>query len=197
MLGGACQNDHKTFEEYYDLGGGVKIYSRKSWEARAPKQFQSFQKPASFFFIHHTDGSLCYEFHSCVTTLKEIQHFHMDTRGWDDIGYSFLVGQDGNIYEGRGWDHVGAHTLHYNTSGYAASFMGNFMTHPPNDASLTAVKKLIDYGISQGYIAATYKLYGHRDVGNTACPGDALYPIIQTWPHYTHTKPENSLLKLT
>lgn len=34
-------------------------------------------------------------------------------RGWDDIGYSFLVGQDGNVYEGRGWHHVGAHTQGY------------------------------------------------------------------------------------
>lgn len=29
--------------------------------------------------------------------------------GWDDIGYNFIVGEDGNVYEGRGWDIVGAH----------------------------------------------------------------------------------------
>lgn len=37
--------------------------------------------------------------------------------GWWDIGYSFMVGEDGNVYEGRGWDQVGAHTYGYNTVG--------------------------------------------------------------------------------
>ena len=37
--------------------------------------------------------------------------------GWSDIGYSFLVGGDGKVYEGRGWNHVGAHTSGYNSEG--------------------------------------------------------------------------------
>jgi N-acetylmuramoyl-L-alanine amidase len=35
--------------------------------------------------------------------------------GWDDIGYNFLVGEDGNIYEGRGWTQTGAHCIGYNS----------------------------------------------------------------------------------
>jgi N-acetylmuramoyl-L-alanine amidase len=31
-----------------------------------------------------------------------------------DIGYNFLIGEDGNVYEGRGWDEVGDHTFGYN-----------------------------------------------------------------------------------
>ena len=34
---------------------------------------------------------------------------------WVDIGYSFLVGEDGNIYEGRGWRASGAHCVGYNS----------------------------------------------------------------------------------
>ena len=34
--------------------------------------------------------------------------------GWSDIGYNFVVGEDGNVYEGRGWNSVGAHTYGYN-----------------------------------------------------------------------------------
>ena len=37
--------------------------------------------------------------------------------GWNDIGYSFLVGGDGKVYEGRGWNHVRAHTSGYNSEG--------------------------------------------------------------------------------
>jgi hypothetical protein len=32
-------------------------------------------------------------------------------RQYCDIGYSFLIGGDGNVYEGRGWDRVGSHTI--------------------------------------------------------------------------------------
>ena len=57
--------------------------------------------------------------------------------GWDDIGYSFLAGDDGNIYEGRGWDRVGAHTKGYNSRGLAVSFMGNYKDHLPPDTAIT------------------------------------------------------------
>ena len=33
--------------------------------------------------------------------MKGIQNYHMDSRGWSDIGYNFLVGEDGRIYEVR------------------------------------------------------------------------------------------------
>ncbi|XP_052705678.1 peptidoglycan-recognition protein SC2-like [Crassostrea angulata] len=210
-IGGTCQDDHLHCSGSYatglcsgdahrrccsshtavDIGGcsGVKIYSRDSWGARQPKSFSTFHTPASLFFIHHTAGHGCHDFDSCAHTLRGIQNYHMDTRGWNDIGYSFLVGQDGNVYEGRGWHHVGAHTQGYNSRGFAASFMGNFMTHLPNAASMNAVKALIACGVQKGYISPSYHLYGHRDVGSTECPGDQLYKEIQSWPHYSHTHP--------
>ena len=127
-----------------------------------------------------------------VLRLKGIMKCHRNLKfvsDWSDIGYSFLVGQDGNIYEGRGWHHVGAHTKNYNRDWFAASFMGSFTTHLPNNASLNAVKDLIDCGIQKGFISHSYVLFGHRDKGNTTCPGDRLYHEIQSWPHYNHTHP--------
>ena len=39
-----------------------------------------------------------------------------------------MVGGDGNIYEGRGWDRVGAHTSDYNDVGLAWAFIGTHST---------------------------------------------------------------------
>lgn len=64
--------------------------------------------------------------------------------------------------------------------------MGNFMTHAPNDMAINAVKSLIHCGVQMGKITHNYVLKGHRDVGQTACPGDKLYALIKTWPHYHH-----------
>jgi N-acetylmuramoyl-L-alanine amidase len=102
--------------------------------------------------------------------------------------YSFLVGEDGKIYEGSGWDRVGAHTLGYNRLGLAASFMGNFMTHTPLTAALDAVKALIQCGIRKGKISRSYALFGHRDVGSTKCPGTAVcHEIPHEWCSQTKT----------
>ena len=104
--------------------------------------------------------------------------------GWDDIGYNFLIGEDGQAYEGRSWDRTGAHTRGWNDVAIAFSVMGNFMEKLPNEATLDAVKGMIELGIILGKITPDYKLYGHRDVGNTSCPGDKLYELIQTWTHF-------------
>ena len=55
--------------------------------------------------------------------------------------------------------------------------------------NISAAKNLIACGVQTGRIVSNYKLYGHRDAGNTDCPGDALYALIQTWPKYSHTHP--------
>ncbi|KAH9512608.1 Peptidoglycan-recognition protein SC1a [Bulinus truncatus] len=57
-------------------------------------------------FIHHAESSECFSQSTCAAEVRGFQNFHMDTRGWNDIGYSFLVGGDGSVFEGRGWDKI-------------------------------------------------------------------------------------------
>ena len=52
--------------------------------------------------------------------------------GWDDIGYNFVIGGDGRVYEGRGWDRVGAHTKGWNSISVSFAVMGDFRDHLPN-----------------------------------------------------------------
>lgn len=48
-----------------------------------------------------------------------LKNYHMDNEDYWDIGYNFLIGGDGSVYEGRGWDTVGAHAgvTYYNQNG--------------------------------------------------------------------------------
>jgi N-acetylmuramoyl-L-alanine amidase len=50
----------------------------------------------------------------------------MNAQRWPDIGYNFLVGEDGNVYEGRGWDAVGAHAVPYNSNSIGICVIGDF-----------------------------------------------------------------------
>jgi len=95
-----------------------------------------------------------------------------------------LVGEDGNVYEGRGWDREGAHTSGYNNISLAAAIIGDYTERLPNAAALKAVKELIACGVGKGKINANYTLCGHRDVLSTTCPGDALYNDLKTWPNW-------------
>ncbi len=60
----------------------------------------------------------CYDDETCASYVRGIQNFHIDDRGWADIGYHFLVGENGKVYEGRGWDRQGAHSPGFNNDGY-------------------------------------------------------------------------------
>ena len=50
----------------------------------------------------------------------------MNHNNWSDIGYNFLVGEDGNIYEGRGWMKRGAHAPDYNSESIGICVIGDF-----------------------------------------------------------------------
>ncbi|XP_025096405.1 peptidoglycan-recognition protein SC2-like [Pomacea canaliculata] len=167
------------------LPGCPHIVTRAEWGARAPtSHIGNMAALPIYVFIHHGDGSECFDRASCITKLRIYQNYNMDTRGYSDIGYNFVIGEDGNAYEARGWSEIGAHTLGYNNNGIAICVIGNFDNHVPNAAALATVKQLIQCGLANGKINPNYTLKGHRDVGSTDCPGTALYNLIHTWPHY-------------
>ncbi|XP_052231306.1 peptidoglycan-recognition protein SC2-like isoform X2 [Dreissena polymorpha] len=162
----------------------VTIVTRAEWGANACKSVNYMGTPVSVVFIHHTAMSECHTQDACAEEMRVIQRFHQVDRGWDDIGYNFLIGQDGRAYEGRAWDRIGAHTKGWNDVAIAFSIMGDFSNKLPNAAALDAVKAMIDLGIKLGKITPNYKLYGHRDAGTTECPGQTLYELIRTWDHF-------------
>lgn len=108
-------------------------------------------------------------------------------KGYFDIGYSFLIGEDGKVYEGRGFQRTGAHTKNYNDKSFASAFMGNFDQVLPNQESQDAVRALMQCAVNRGYMSSNYKLLAHRDVRPTLSPGTAFYQVIKTWPRYTGT----------
>jgi len=70
--------------------------------------------PVPHVAIHHTTGLRCTDRSSCVLQVQHWQKYHMDEKRWADIGYNFLVGGNGYVFEGRGWNHTGAHCFGFN-----------------------------------------------------------------------------------
>lgn len=78
-----------------------------------------------------------------------IQRFHVHERSWDDIGYNFLIGGDGAVYVGRGWDYQGAHTKGYNANSICIALIGAFDKSVPPKRQSCAVQKMIMEGIEK------------------------------------------------
>lgn len=80
----------------------------------------------------------------CSAEVRKIQDFHMGPgRNWWDIGYNFLIGEDGRIYEGRGFDAQGAHWYVYYiyTLPNPTSFIER--SNPPQIINLVLIKSKI------------------------------------------------------
>lgn len=77
--------------------------------------------------LHHTAENNLKDL-SDAELLRATYRYHAVNRGWGDIGYNFIVGQRGTLYEGRaGGDYaVGAHAAWNNRSTVGLSIIGNF-----------------------------------------------------------------------
>lgn len=160
---------------------GLGIVTRESWGAR-PTRCTSGDSRKTRMAIHHTvTGSS-----DPARQVRGIQRYHMDSRGWCDVGYHFLVGSNGTIYEGRPLHLLGAHVGSNNSGNIGISFVGCYHTSgcgglgptTPSESSITAAGRLVGtlrrlYGIS--VTSSTVK--GHRDHSgqSTSCPGNNLH----------------------
>ncbi|XP_064544483.1 peptidoglycan-recognition protein LC isoform X5 [Drosophila montana] len=168
----------------------LEVLSVKEWGGRQPrKALTNLTLPVHRVIISHTAAEGCESRDVCEARVRVVQNFHMDGWNWDHIGYNFLVGGDGTVYEGRGWDSQGAHTLGYNNDSIGISFIGTFIKIHPTEEQLQACQLLLEEGVRLKKLVPDYKLYGHRQLSATESPGEILYSIIQTWPHWTKKIP--------
>jgi hypothetical protein len=108
--------------------------------------------------------------------IDEIRGWHK-ARGFDDIGYHWIIDRDGSVLEGRQERRIGAHVKNRNAStigicligGFGSSANDQFADHftPEQDAALRAlVRNILDRHPS------VKKVSGHNDYdAGKACPG--------------------------
>ncbi|CAG9857299.1 unnamed protein product [Phyllotreta striolata] len=161
------------------------IYSRSDWNATPPTDSKPLSIiPPPYVVVHHSATASCKNHQDCRTLVKSIQNYHMQDEGWCDIGYNFLIGGDGGIYEGRGWGIHGAHVVKYNARSIGICLLGNYQVEPPPDRQVQALQDLIKCGTQTGNIQGKYHLIGHRQGSATLCPGDYLYKLVENMTNF-------------
>ncbi|MGW2807460.1 peptidoglycan recognition protein family protein, partial [Streptomyces sp. NPDC001450] len=147
------------------------LYSRSQWGARPPKDVTRVEpSERTGFTVHYSDGPT-------TQTVRQIQNYHMDSNGWSDIGYNFLVDTDGRIFEGRGWYVQGAHAYGHNTSHIGVCFIGE--SGDATDLALSAIRTLYDEACRMTGRDLEKTYHGGLSGNSTDCPGAQLRAWVQ------------------
>src|SRR5210317_1574823 len=152
----------------------VKIISRDSWGAKPNKTKFSKLGEVKGLVVHWSAYPVAIGNQAEMDQLKQIQRLHQVDRGWNDIAYNFLVGDTGQIYEGRGFGNRSAaqggnsrEEINYNNKHYVAVCWlgGSNPTDKPSDKDIKYIEWL--------YEQVGDELKPHSFLKQTDCPGDA------------------------
>ncbi|GGT69571.1 peptidoglycan recognition protein family protein [Actinomadura citrea] len=127
------------------------IVARAGWGAdesivRNPPAYDTSVKAA---FVHHTDTGNGYSCTESASVIRSVFLYHVQSQGWDDIGYNFLVDKCGTVFEGRGGGvdrpvH-GAHTYGFNTDTTGIAVLGTYTAaNDPDVPGVAPTKAALD-----------------------------------------------------
>ncbi len=136
-----------------------------------PREYSPVQK----LVVHHTAGRN--NDPDPAATVRAIYYYHAVTRRWFDIGYNYLIDEQGRIYEGRyardfwngelpssdnasGLGVAGGHARYYNQGSMGISLLGNLTSQAPTAAARASLVKLLAWAAAKYHIdprgASTY-----------------------------------------
>jgi len=132
-------------------------------------QRQPVNPAAKRVILHHTWRPNSAQYRG-LATVEGIQRYHMEGRGWDDIGYHLLIGPDGAVYNGRPFTQIGAHCKGQNRHlGVAA--IANFDAEDPwSWGGLWALQLCVSALLERMGVGPEAVRF-HRDFAAKSCPG--------------------------
>ncbi|MBI1813014.1 N-acetylmuramoyl-L-alanine amidase [Candidatus Peregrinibacteria bacterium] len=181
-----CQ---ETIQKYLDEFRTVQT-SSKDATGRAFLWPQSYSPSVRLLVIHHTAMTVTGETRSPLERMRALYQYHTVNRSWGDIGYHYVIDENGQIYEGRaGGDYVvGGHAYCHNVGSIGIALMGNFSVEQPTQAQTKSLQWLLislseKYGIDLHRSALFHgktlpPIVGHRQLLTTDCPGDTLFAAL-------------------
>ncbi|MEV4636740.1 N-acetylmuramoyl-L-alanine amidase [Actinoplanes sp. NPDC049548] len=178
------------------------VVTRAQWGAneKLVEDAPEYTTDVQVLFVHHTAGTNSYSCSDSPAIIRSIQAYHVKSKHWNDIGYNFLVDKCGTLFEGRRGGItravLGAHTLGFNSHSSAIAVLGNFGSTGVSARVRTVIAQVAAYKLgaygntpagrttlvssgsdryAKGSKAVLNRISGHRDTGQTECPGNTLY----------------------
>jgi len=125
-----------------------------------------------------------------AVSMEEIRRWHIEERGFRDIGYHFVIEIDGRVRTGRPLDQVGAHCVGRNRDSIGICYVGGMDAENKTPKDTRTPEQKASLFRLLGVIGSRFPLAhvrGHRDVApGRACPSydvktDMAGPEWQHW----------------
>jgi N-acetylmuramoyl-L-alanine amidase-like protein len=184
------------------------IVSRAGWGADESlrRHAPEYSDTVRAAFVHHTVQTNSYAPSESAALIRADYVYHVRSRGWNDIGYNFLVDRYGRVFEGRygGVTRavLGAHAGGFNTDTTGVALLGTFTTARVPAGMVAALERLLAWKLDLTHVdprgltaltsagsangrypagrrIAVHTILGHRSTSYTTCPGD---PVIGLLP---------------
>jgi hypothetical protein len=156
-------------------------------------------------FVVHWNGPLANvvgrEHTRCVAYWRAVRAFHMGTKGWSDIAYSFGVCPHGELFEGRGWyknqfangeDVVGPDDGidrdWYTVLAFIGEDVAAGIREHPTPEMTNRIHELVDQGRTAGFCGL--RVLPHNAFKVKSCPGLELTAWAAYWDNRSMHLPE-------
>jgi len=184
---------------------GLQINPRSSWASGLEPKGPLSGEDVKFLIVHHSASHNGRSGAETPAILRSWFEYHTGPKGWNDIAYNFVIDADGGVWEARKGSLDGpiAGDATGGNQGFTqlVCLVGDFNTAQPTSAAKSSLVTLLAwladrYGLStapgaeltftsrgsnrwpSGTAVTTPTICGHRDMSNTTCPGENLYPYV-------------------
>ena len=164
-----------------DLGelanGRYELVPRSVWTNRPVSAKNQAMGTVKRITVHHTGEYGRMGVLPDMDVIQSVENAHRG-RGYAAIGYHFVIGRDGRVYEGRPTRFQGAHTANNNSNNLGISCIGDFMQKLPGARQLKALELCLN-DMRARYGVPMARVYGHRELSGSLCPGDRLFAWLK------------------
>ncbi len=139
-----------------------------------------------YIIVHHSGGTDQNPLEDTSNhTAKIMEDYHL-SKGWEGLGYQYVIHKNGDVWAGRPETYHGAHTVDYNKKSIGICLAGNFDATLPTPEQIKSLTDLMNT-IKVKYNIALDKIVPHRTFANKTCyglklPDDWARKLLQTPP---------------
>jgi hypothetical protein len=157
--------------------------------------------------VHHSASANGYAEDAVATHIRQFHALHTGPeKGWPDVAYNFFVDRFGQVWEGRAGSLdgpvIGDATGGNQGFSQLVCLIGNHVSESPSPGAIDALSRVLAWiavrdgvdvtpGATTSFVSRgsnrwpagttveTTTIAGHRDMSQTACPGDAAYARVR------------------
>ncbi len=162
------------------VNGGIHAIPRSRWAAAPPELSRIYAMNGVNRITNHHEGWTTVGFSDAVSTaqrLEEIRVSHLERLHAGDIAYHYIIDRAGRVWQGRDVRYQGAHVKYENEHNVGVMVLGNFELQEPTQAQLATLRQTIHQLMAE-YRVPIHRVYTHRELGPTECPGRNLQPRV-------------------